>query len=178
MYQRHFITFEAFLEVARRNEQYFEQCIECRTIRFTQAVTSEMAKFLRPCLEEFRNWAPIKSELEAQEIFISHGSCKCCVRERLMELARRRQSNQGLHSCFGQAVDGHCSEDGTNGHGKCIYYGSCVVDRQELAEWENWRENHPKREWNARDEQAENVAKNVIEELSRREETYYASFVG
>jgi len=180
MYQKHFLTFESFLEVAKKYEDYFHQCIECRMIRLVQSIPEETKKFLQPCLEELRSWAPVKCELESNGLFISHGACKCCTRERIMQVVRRNQSRQGFYQCFGQAVHGHCTEDGTNGRKKCDYYSSCVVTQAEIYEWEVWRKEHPKREWNTRSQEQEVIVAvgSVMKELSHQEELYYGSFVG
>jgi|GEM_PF-2632362 hypothetical protein len=76
-------------------------------------------------------------------IKISHGACKLCVRERLVDLAHIRQVNQGYKPCYGTAVDGHCTEDGSKGR-KCQYYNSCVTTRKEESDWKQWTETHPK----------------------------------
>jgi hypothetical protein len=139
MNPKHFISFEDFLSVAVWFQDCFVQCVECRSLRLADEIPKESAKFLGKLIDEFNSWAPCMDELKAFGFKISHGSCKLCIRERLIEVSRRRQIKEGYYPCFGTAVDGHCSEQG-----KCKYYNSCVTTQEEIEDHRGWQKVHPK----------------------------------
>lgn len=133
---RNFINFEDFLLAARYFVDSFVQCIGCRSFRLVNGHN----RFLQMFIDEFNDWAPDIDELKTFGFKISHGSCKLCVRNCLGETSRKLQAKEGHYPCYGTAIDGHCSEQG-----RCKYFNTCVVTREELEAHENWRNEHPKK---------------------------------
>lgn len=144
---RYFDSFDEFVRATGRFKEYLTQCLRCRLvwishdtlkilIKEERILSQEEWEMLQKCLAYINSWGPNVKELEGAGLFVSHGLCAPCTRDRLIPLIRPKQARDGYRQCFGTAIDGHCSEDGTNGRPLCTYYCGCVVSQQELVLWE------------------------------------------
>ena len=117
-------------------ESHLCQCLECRRVwlfskdKLEKRVGRENLLFFRNQVEILRSLQPHFLALESLGLKISHGSCKMCLRERMVHNTRRRQAAQGFPECFGRANDGHCSRE------NCLYFNVCVTDPAELRMWQ------------------------------------------
>lgn len=121
--------------------QHFESslslCLGCKLIWFSEfnrknnANWSEIdLKILACCIDRLNNLQPSVEQLASWKVFISHGICRSCMREKMIERCRTSQKGEGYHPCYATAVHGHCSQH------ECAYYDFCVVDQSELYNWE------------------------------------------
>ena len=144
-----YFSFPELVITARDFAKFLTQCMDpnCKFIWVSQdtlkalakkgeEVTEEQWEVLQKLIVDLNNWGPSCEELAEEKIFISHGSCTPCTRNALLKIVPQSQERNGYRACFGTAVDGHCSEDGTNGRPLCAYYKGCVVNRRELAIWQ------------------------------------------
>lgn len=125
------------IKVVQRFESNLSQCLSCGIIWLSDYKVgnddylSQMdLKILACCIDRLNNLLPSVKQLASWKVFISHSLCRPCIREKMMERYRRGQKRSGYQPCYATAVDGHCSQH------KCAYYDSCVVDHNELHNWE------------------------------------------
>jgi hypothetical protein len=120
--------------------QHFESslslCLGCRLMWFSDynrkngAKWSELdLKILACCIDNLNKLQPSVEQLASWKVFISHGICRSCMREKMVARYRTSQKGAGYHPCYATAVDGHCSQY------ECAYYDCCVVDQSELCNW-------------------------------------------
>lgn len=144
---KYFESFKGLVDTAVEFKDCLTQCIRCKLIwishetlkaleKGTKFISQEDWELLQKCVMDLNTWEPDVKELAAAGIFISHGLCHPCIRDRLISLVRPKQAKSGYRPCFGTAINGHCSEDGTNGRPLCDHYCVCVVNEQELSLWE------------------------------------------
>lgn len=116
---------------------YLSQCLGCGLIwlsdyklKHDNHLSQMDLKILACCIDRLNNLRPSVKQLTSWGVFVSHGFCRPCIREKMMAHYRSGQSRSGYHPCFATAVDGHCSQH------ECAYYCCCVVDQNELLNWE------------------------------------------
>jgi hypothetical protein len=127
----------ALIEAAQRFDSNLSQCLNCGIIWLSNhkdkngvCLSQEDLKILVYSKDGIKDLPPSEEQLASWNVFISHGLCHPCMREVMIERYRTRQKGSGYHPCFATAVHGHCSQH------ECAYYDLCVVDQNELYNWE------------------------------------------
>jgi len=135
------------IKVIQRFESNLSQCLDCGLIWLSDyklnndAYLSQMdLKILACCIDRLNNLLPSVKQLASWKVFISHSLCHTCMREKMIERYRRSQKRSGYQPCYATAVDGHCSQH------ECAYYDFCVVDQNELYNWEERKKRHLSKE--------------------------------
>lgn len=130
---KHYPSTKIFLEELRMSADYVVQCINCHVARLPDPnqvrVPGQVASMVLRVIDELNDWLPSVQQLEELGIFVSHGSCRCCVRKHLETIIRKQQKREGHFDCFGKAIDS-CSQV------NCKYHNPCVVSCHELRLWE------------------------------------------
>jgi hypothetical protein len=67
------------------------------------------------CIRCFKTWG----EASGDDPFFSHGLCAACLKEALIPLYRKRQTEEGNFDCFGKA-SGFCDQQA------CKYRTVCL----------------------------------------------------
>ena len=125
------------IKVVQRFDSTLSLCLGCGHIWVSDfkfkndAYLSQLElKLLSCCIDRLNSLQPSVKQLASWKVYVSHGLCRPCLREKMMERYRRTQKVSGYHPCYATAVDGHCSQQ------ICAYYDFCVVDQNELHNWE------------------------------------------
>lgn len=137
----HFACCDHFLKAVWRFENNLTQCIDCRLVWINSYQINGNGRGLHPeellhlewCVEELNALHLCVAQLASLEIFISHGLCRLCLRNKLVPIRRKVQKNNGFFDCFATAEHGHCSQYA------CEYYTICVVDQEALGNWKERR---------------------------------------
>lgn len=115
---------------------YLSQCLGCGLIwsldlelKHDKPLSPMELKLLASCIDHLNNLLPSVKQLASWGVCVSHGFCRSCIREKMIEHYRRWQKLSGYHPCYATAVDGHCSQH------VCAYYDFCVTDQKELSNW-------------------------------------------
>lgn len=127
----------SLVKVVQRYDSNLSLCLDCSLIwlsdykgKKNDCLAQRDLRILAYCIKRLNNLLPSVEQLTSWKIFISHGLCRPCMRSKMMESYRRRQKRAGYHPCYATAVHGHCSQL------ECAYYDSCVVDQNQLRDWD------------------------------------------
>lgn len=146
---RYFRDCDEFLKALWRFESYLTQCICCRAMWASppekggngngsgngveHTLSCEEMEVLQACLQELNRIKPCTGWLAEREVFVSHGMCKLCFRDRIMPLWKKRQKKESPFDCFGTAVNGYCDQVA------CVYRDTCVVNEEDIRQWKERR---------------------------------------
>lgn len=136
MHNANFENSSILIKVVQHFESYLSQCLGCGLIwssdgklKHDDHLSQMDLKILECCVDRLNDLLPSVKQLASWEIFVSHGLCRPCIREKMMEHYRSGQRRSGYHPCYATAMAGHCSQH------ECAYYDCCVVDQNELFNW-------------------------------------------
>lgn len=125
------------IKVLRHYQSNVSQCLGCGVfwlsnykLKSGDYLSQMDHNILASCIARLNDQLPSVKQLASWKIFISHSLCRPCIREKMIDYYRRGQKQSGYHPCYATAVDGHCSQP------HCAYYDFCVVDQNELYNWE------------------------------------------
>jgi hypothetical protein len=121
------------IKAAWKFSEHLSRCVVCgcvSIVNFDNSFFDDKLSLLEMTCKELNNLNLCVRQLGTLEIFLTGGMCVPCVRQKMFDVAKRRQKKEGFFPCFGTAVDGHCSQR------DCKYYSCCVIDRKTLKEWE------------------------------------------
>ena len=139
-----FENISILIKAVQRFESNLSQCLGCGLVWLSDYkikngdyLSQVDLMVLACCIDRLNDLQPSVKQFVSWKIFISHGLCRPCKREKMMEYYRRGQKQSGYHPCYATAVDGHCSQP------HCAYYDFCVVDQKELHNWEERKKKIP-----------------------------------